>query len=257
MIEVKSIQILPINKSAFSISWEFEPTIELFSDYSFALEKSEAPHDGFELLASIDPKRQSYIDDDVRIFKLWENYYIRLRVTHKATQESAVSKSYTVEHPPNLEALELIRRTNISLSNARLGNGVACLAFIRKQGGQRCVECFDAIKRRSTKTNCINCFGTTYDGGFYEPIKIYVNFSPDAKTLGIADHGSTTQSQNTAITSNFPILKAGDALIDARLNRVWVILSVRNIERRRHIIKQILSLSEEERTSVLLDLLNR
>ncbi len=254
MIEVKRLKILPITKNAFSISWEFEPTIEKFSDFKFYLEKSEAPHDGFEFLAEISPSASDYIDDNIQIFKFWKKYYVRMKIVGASVN---YSKSYTVEHSPNLEALELIRRTKISLENERLGNGVACDAYIRKEGGQRCVECFDPIKRRSTKTNCTNCYGTTYDGGFYSPIKLHVNFTADAKAMGIADFGNVTQSSNNAITCNYPILKSGDIIIDPRLNRIWTVISVKNIERRRHTVKQILNLNEEERTSVLFELLAR
>lgn len=257
MLELKSLKITPITKKAFSISWEFEPTIEKFSDFNFILEKSEAPHDGFEALAKIDPSNKSYIDDDIQIFKLWKNYYVRMKIVENASSKIYYSRSFTVEHQPNLEALELIRRTKISLENERLGNGVPCLIYIRKEGGQRCVECFDPIKRRSTKTNCINCYGTTYDGGFYTPITAYLNFTVDTKAMGIADHGNITQASNNALACNYPIFKSGDAIIDPRLNRVWTVISVKNIERRRHIVKQILNLNEEERTSILFELLAR
>ena len=257
MIEVKSIDVSPINKSSFAISWKFEPTIEKLSDYRFSLEKSEAPHDGYEFLANINPASNYYIDDDIAIFKLWKSYYVRLKIESLDGADASYSRFGTVEHPPNLEALELIRRTDITLKNPRYGNGIECSIFLRKEGGQRCQECFDALKRRSTKSNCVNCYGTTYDGGFFKAVKAFVNFSVDAKSMGVADIGSNTRSANRVMLSNYPKIKPGDVIIDMRLNRVWSVTEIQQIERRRHVIKQIATCEEEERTSVLLELLKR
>lgn len=257
-IIVKSLNVLPLSRSEFAISWEFEPTISSFADFDFVLEKSNAPHDGFELLARISPKEKHYIDNNVAIFKLWKNYYVRMRITDKSSGESYFSDCATTEHPPSIEALELIRRTKITLENPKFGNGVPCKVWLRKEGGQRCVECYDSIKKRSTKTNCINCYGTTYDGGYYKAVTVYMNFSVDIKSMGVSDTGNIINSANRVMTGNFPILKPGDVVADPRLNRVWVIVGdINNVERRRHIIKQIATLKEEERTSVLFELLKR
>jgi len=257
-IEVKALTVLPLSRSQFAISWEFEPTISSFADFEFALEKSEAPHDGFEFLAKVTPKERYYVDSNVAIFKLWKSYYVRMRITHRASGETWHSESVMTEHPPSIEALELIRRTKITLENPRFGNGVQCKIWLRKEGGQRCVECYDPIKKRSTKTNCVNCYGTTYDGGYYKAVDVFVNFSVDVKSMGITDSGNMVNSANRAMIGNFPILKPGDVVADTRLNRMWVLAAdVTNIERRRHIIKQIVTLKEEERTSVLFELLRR
>jgi len=257
-IEVKSLTVLPVSKSEFAISWEFEPTICNFADFDFALEKSEAPHDGFEMLAAISPKDRHYVDSNVAIFKLWKSYYVRMRIKHRASGETWYTEAAATEHPPSLEAIELIRRTKITLENPRFGNGVPCKIWLRKEGGQRCVECYDPIKKRSTKTNCVNCYGTTYDGGYYKAVTGYFNFSVDVKNMGISDTGNIINSANRAMTGNFPVLKPGDVVADTRLNRMWVLVGdINNIERRRHIIKQILTLKEEERTSVLFELLKR
>jgi hypothetical protein len=256
-IEIKSILVTPISRDAFAISWDFEPMLRRFSEFDCFLEKSEAPHDGFETISKINPEERYYVDSDIRIFKLWKKYYVRLKIVDKTSNEVSYSKTGTVEHPPSVEALELIRRTHITLRNRRYGNGVPCLVFIRKEGGQRCFECFDPIKKRSTKSNCVACYGTTYDQGFYSPIESFVGFGVDVKAMGISDIGNMVQSGNRAIMSNHPIVKPGDIVIDSRLNRIWSIQDVQNVERRRHVVKQILTLSEEERTSVLFELMRR
>ncbi len=257
MLEIKKLEVSPISKSEFAISWDYEPMIESLSDYEITIEKSEAPHDGYDFLAKANPRERYFIDSDVAIFKFWKNYYVRLKIKNLVNSEVAYSSFATVEHPPNLEAIELIRRTKLSLENARYGNGVLCSVYIRKESGQRCRECFDEIKRRSTKSNCINCFGTSYDGGFYLPINAHINFSPDAKSMGIIDSGNAVNSANRAMMGNYPKLKPGDLVADARLNRIWQVGDTNQIERKRHLIKQIATLTEEDRTSVVYELLKR
>lgn len=255
MLEIKRLEVSPISKRDFAISWDYEPTIELFSDYELTLEKSEAPHDGYSFLARVSPAERYYIDNEIAIFKFWKCYFVRIKIFNIKTSEIAYSQPATVEHPPNLEAIELIRRTKISLENPRYGNGIECQVFIRKESGQRCRECFDEIKRRSTKSNCINCYGTTYDGGYYKPIKTYINFSPDSKSMGVSDSGNMSQSANRAMTGNYPKIKPGDLVIDARLSRIWQVIDISQIERKRHLIKQFMTLNEEEKTSISYELI--
>jgi len=257
MIDVKNITVTPISRREFAITWDFQPSVDKFSNFDFYLERSEAPHEGFVLLSKVDPSERYYLDRDVEIFKLWKAYYVRLKIKDKRDGKVSYSQPGTVEHPPNLEALELIRRNRISLENPRYGNGVPCLVFIRKEGGQRCQECYDEIKRRSTKSSCVNCYGTSYDGGFYAPISAYVNFSTDAKGMGVGDMGNLIKSVNRGIMTNYPKVKPGDVIADPRLNRLWTVTEIQNIERRRHLVKQITTLEEEERTNILMQLLGK
>jgi len=249
-IEVRSIRATPLDRKHVLVAWEFAPTLERFSDYEIWLEKSNAPHDGFERVTALTDKTGSYIDEE-RVFKFWKQYFVRINIKSKNDDYEFISDAYGIEYPPNVEAMELIRRTKVTLENNRYGNGIECNVFLKKTGGQRCVECFDHLKGRVTKSQCDNCYGTGYTGGFYIPIKAYINFSVDRKVSQIADVGRMGRSENHAIMGGYPVLRPGDVIHDARLHRVWVIVTVENIERRRHLIKQKIHLDEQERTHVL------
>lgn len=254
-LEVSKIEVIPLNKGTIAISWEFAPTLDTLNNYKVTLEKSESPIDGFEEIATIDASVKIYLDKNIKIFRFWKNYFVRIKIINKTTGETTYTDAYTIEYPPNIEALELIRRTKITLENKRFGNGVECEVFIRKTGGPRCQECYDALKKRSIKSNCENCYGTSYDGGYYKPIKTYINFSPDQKNLMVSDIGNISTSVHTAMLSNYPILKPGDLIVDRRLARIWTAEKISTVERRRHLIKQYVALKEEEKTSIVYKLL--
>jgi len=172
----------------------------------------------------------------------------------KIAATDGTSEYYTpvtlMAYPPDVDALEFIRRLKITLGNKRYGVGVPCYVFLRKHGGQTCKECYDPLKRRVIKSQCSTCYTVGYEGGFYDPIATYIALTPDQKQVMLTDRGSESVSAHNAYTSHYPMLSSGDLVYDARMLRLWIVGAVSTVERRRHVVKQNLMLEEVDRTSV-------
>lgn len=248
-LELKTLELHPKSRRSMLITWEFAPTVLSFADYDIYLERSESPEVGYSRLTKVTPSFNSYIDEDFRLFRFWKDAYVRMRIVPKGEGSEYYTEPTRLAYPPDTEALEFIRRLEITLGNKKYGTGMACLAFLRKHGGQSCSECYDPLKRRVIKSHCSTCYTVGYEGGFYNPIPLYVAFSPDQKQVAITDRGSESVSRHNSYTTPYPILNSGDLIYDARMLRLWTVESVSQIERRRHPVKQNLNLSEVDKSS--------
>lgn len=249
-IELKTLEVRPIGRRTLFIKWEFSPTLASFQDYTITLERSESPEEGYKKIAKISQSINSYLDEDVRIFRFWKDIYVRMHITSNDGKEGYYTEPAVLMHPPDTESLEFVRRLNITLGNRKYGVGVECYAFMRKHSGQTCGECYDSRKKRVIKSQCESCYTVGYEGGFYNPIKLSVAFSQDQKSVVLTDRGSESNSSHSGYTSNYPLLNPGDLIYDARLGRLWRVESMVPVERRRHIVKQNLSLTEVQKSSV-------
>ncbi len=92
-------------------------------------------------------------------------------------------------------------------------NGRDCLHYAKRKFGPRCNNCYDSIDRKITRSKCPACFGTTYSGGFFAPVKIHVNFDPAQKTIDKNEYEVTESIQVSAWTSCDAIIENGDIII--------------------------------------------
>lgn len=92
-------------------------------------------------------------------------------------------------------------------------NGQEFLHYAKKKFGPRCKECYLEAERKSFKSKCSSCFGTTYEGGYFAPVKIALNKDPQLKGIS-KNQNEVVESKNASfVTSNDVILEADDLLI--------------------------------------------
>lgn len=248
-LELKKLELHPKSRRSMLITWEFAPTLLPFAEYDIYIERSESPEEGYTRLTKVAPSFNSYTDEDFRIFRHWKDTYVRLHIVPKDGSAEYYTETTRIAYAPDVEALEFIRRLELTLGNKKYGVGMSCMAFLRKHGGQRCAECYDPLKKRVIKSHCSTCYTVGYEGGFYSPIPLHVAFSPDQKQVAITDRGPESVSKHNAYTIPYPILNSGDLIYDARMLRLWSVESISQVERRRHPVKQNLALEEVDKSS--------
>lgn len=254
MIKISKILVQPVNTDKILVRWEYAPTLENFSEYTFELQRSNSPESGFQTVFKFQDAIQFL--DDLNFRRLWKNIYYRVVVTHTQTGKTATSSEYGFDYEPNLEALEIIRRNDILLKNRRHGVGLPVAVFIRKREGVRC-ECWDSEKKRVRVSNCDDCFQTGYYHGFYDPIIAWGNFTPDSKASLVEQPGEREPNDNKVFFSNYPILLPRDVVIDVTLMRAWMIDGVDTSARRGHLLHQLVTMSLLDRNHVLYKLIER
>lgn len=123
--------------------------------------------------------------------------------------------------------------------------GRECLLYSRRKFGPRCKYCYSEIDRKVTRSKCPSCYGTTYEGGYFSPIKIHVAFDPTVKQMDKTDYEVNEATNLSGWTSTDSIIEPDDVIItlknpDAR----YKIKSLTETSINDSIVRQILQLDQ-------------
>jgi hypothetical protein len=143
-----------------------------------------------------------------------------------------------------MQRLEIIRVEKILLQGPGITpgfNGVPCLFYSRRTFGQRCLECWDEIKKQTTKSQCSSCYGTGFRFGYHNPQLMYVDFGPSTEDSQIMPFGETEPNEIYVWTTVYPRATKGDLFIDEENGR-WRVEKKPRIEMLRQEVRQTLVL---------------
>ena len=261
MLRFTSISVQGFEIDALTISWAVEPVDPLtFSsaDVEYRVFRSNSPNGPFDRLTQAPlVDTFSFQDTSLNRRSLWRKFYYKVEATHVPSGwggESIVHRSEVNETKAvqMLEALEIVRRERLLLKG--VGNtpgfvGTPCAVFIRRTFGQRCAACVNPILKRGSLDKCTRCFNTRYVGGFFSAIPQHFNFSPSSQILQVVNWGEAQPSETDCWTTNFPLLSAGDVVIE-QTNRRWKIERMHPTARLRVPVRQICRLTEIVRSDV-------
>ena len=236
------------------IEWKFSQTLEDFHDYSFELQRSKSPEDDYETIFRF--LDESQFLDNVNYKRLWANLFYRIKITQISTGKIIETDPQEFGYEPNLEALEIIRRNDILLKNKRHGIGVPVIVFLRKRQGIDC-NCWDRDKKRFKTSNCTDCYGGRFLGGFSAPIITWANLTPDRKGVTIPQWGEQETNESRLFFSNYPIITPKDIIIDPGKMILWTAENIETSERRGHLLHQLVSVSFVDRNSVYYKLIEK
>jgi hypothetical protein len=206
------IQKLRVSQSIageVNLAWEVNDTSQAFE---FFIDRSGSPEGPFETVNSISIKHAyGYIDRTYNPESINRQIYYRVRgVSSKETIISRIEK---------LDQEHLNRPGLMIEGQKRLGLerffGTKCNIFIRKTFGKKCTHCYDIARQKSISSSCIYCYGTTFEGGYFAPILMYLQLNP----LHKANQKNDLQnSENLRIEGvwggNFPILSPYDLIVE-------------------------------------------
>ena len=253
----KKYEAIPLSRDPAKvlIRWDILPTKANLTDFEFYIDRGDGVDQlpGFQHVtidgrliagtASTDSINQyqvggpinaadfyQYVDYEPYLRNLNKEYYYRIRVRKISTQEEISTKPFTWNGDLDLIGIYIAEEHNFLLEDAV---GVPSLVHLRKRGGMPCRSCFDAIQKKRTASHCTSCFGTNWEGGFYNPIDLFVDYSPNPKNESIAEWGATQENQTTVLISNYPEVGPGDVIRELRTNRLWRVVMSKQTEKRR------------------------
>ena len=168
-------------------------------------------------------------------------------------KRQTVGPIYLATNPRLKKAYLVAKRMDQKHSIEYRGHsGIELKIFKQKHWGTRCLECFDPVTEESFKTDCGNCFGTSFEGGFWNPVTILAKIEPFPKVQVIdGTFGVREDLSSQAHIRAFPIVKKGDFIVETANNNRHYINSVRLVEHTRFPVKQLVEISTIERSSPL------
>ena len=249
-------KVEPISLKAIKISWEFPVTLEDIGEYEFKLISSESPDEDNpgNLLHTFNHEKEYVFDCSVK--KVWKDIYFRIIAFNKGTGEKACTDWVKMEDAPDLEALEIVRRNNILLTNRRHGIGLPIAVFKLKTVGPHCPDCWDFNKQKIRSSNCNSCYKTGIQGGYYAPILTWANLTPPVKQLQIPQWGEMEANEIRIFMNNWPSVNPKDLVYIPSKQSFYTVEQVETSCRRGFVLHQLVALSGCEKSSVVYKLLD-
>lgn len=216
-----------------------QPTDDMILAYDFQIFRSESTAGPWD---PISPKFQNqyyFRDASPSLLHRWRKLFYLLRITDKRTNEVVDFGPTAQLAEPDLIALEIMRQEDVLF---REFVGRKCWLFTKKTFGAKCI-CYDRVKGKRTRSNCVTCYDTGYLGGYLSPIEAYVQIDPGPDSSQKTPLMEQQTTNTSARLISFPPMKPDDILVEAE-NRRWKVVTVATTTRLRAVVHQELTLHE-------------
>ncbi len=237
-LPIDRLKVRSLDVDRNEVTWEVADTQEDALDYTLQVLRSESPEGPFDAITQTFEDRYIFVDSRVPGGDKYRQLWYKLRVVHKATSDISEFGPVCREAEPDLIA-QYIRRHEMTLFTqvtARM-----CWLFKARTFGPRCPSCWDRVSHKRTRSNCLDCFNKGFLRGYHNPIEIWVQIDPPAKSQQNQAQQIDQRVATTARTSFYPNISPDDLLVEAE-NKRWTVDTVKVSERLRAPIKQELTI---------------
>jgi hypothetical protein len=221
---ITNIRLHTLDAQYITVEWDIEPTSLDLVQYAVEVWRSESEGGPYQRVSMtmVAADVFDFRDAGVNLLSKWRNYFYRVRVINRNDTsefcdfgseevrkviEGADPGGVILETPPDLYALEAIRRFNLVL---REHGGRRCLVSVQRTWQQRCSECWDHLKRRKKKSGCQTCWDTGVAGGFFQPMEAWMMKPPHKVVNQLTPLFELQADDRVMWFSRYPRLKPRD-----------------------------------------------
>jgi hypothetical protein len=250
-------QVLLYSRDGINVQWRLDPQELDPTTLEIEVQRSESPVGPWATLATVDIMRTfSFFDKTAP----WRSNHVPMTYRLRAVLKSdgsvkATSKAFTFGSPLPLDAIEIIRQQRVLLEGVNghtPEKGTKCSVYKRRNFGENCKRCRDAITGRITVSNCQNCFGTGKVDGFYDGIDIFMNLSPHDSDVRLDGLQKVEEHDSVFYANNFPVFYSGDIVVEPT-EQHWRIVRMQPRERRGALVRQILFVTNVKPDDIIHD----
>ncbi len=216
-----------------------QPTDEMILAYTFQIFRSESPLGPWEPLSPVFQNRYYFRDVSPALLNRWRNLYYLLRITDQRTNVTQDFGPTAQLAEPDLIAMEIMRQEDVLF---REFAGRKCWLFPVRTFGGYCV-CYDRVKGKRTRSNCVTCYDTGFLGGYLSPIECFIQIDPSPKNNQMTQLGQQQTTNASGRLISFPPVKPNDILVEAE-NKRWKVVTVAMTTRLRAVVHQELTLHQ-------------
>ena len=213
MASITNVRVRSFTVHSLHVFWDWEGPGDPL-DYRFMVERSGAAHGPFAPVSGWFRDTYEFVDQTLpRVTGFYTHYYYRIRVQHGPTEEEKVFPERVgvrLEAEPDLYALEAARIEAVRLKQV---DGRMVWHFPRRRFGARC-SCYDQVTRKTKRSNCATCFGTTIVGGFNTPVINYVQIIEPQKSVMRANVAEIGVENTYGRFAVHPEPQPGDVIVE-------------------------------------------
>lgn len=150
-------------------------------------------------------------------------------------------------------AAEIQRREFLLLSKFA---GIKAFYFKKRHYGIRCSRCWNQSIEKVMDDHCTVCFGTSWQGGYFDPIPVFIQFepTPSARVKGYV--GEIEPNSISAWTIAMPEIHSDDILIRTGDFSIYKVIAVNSTELQTRPVRQTMSLTQLSKSDVENNLAN-
>ena len=242
--------VTPIFPQSVFVQWAYIPDVGVQGNFTFKVERSGSPEGPWVTLSANLVNQISFTDDltannpdDVNLASLVRSVFYRVTVTApnlRTATSAAVSLDgereldnkqinsndnpfATIKKRKHLLRRKILRDEQLQL---RVFNGIEAKILKRRHFGQRCTSCFDPMTKMTTKGQCTVCYGTSWVGGYFNPINALIRFAASPVQSSLANDGKNDINSNQITLLNYPRVEEGDLIVVGGSDARWVIKQV-------------------------------
>ena len=238
VLHIQKLRVRSLDVAQMEVTWETDDASVDVLDYTFQVLRSESSEGPFEPITQEFEDRYIFVDRRVPSSLRYRQLWYKLRVKRKSTSETSDFGPETQQAEPDLIA-QTIRRLEQTAFTQVIGR--CCWLFPRRTFGARCSSCWDSGLSARKRSNCLECYDTSFLRGFLNPIEVWVQIDPAAKATQLQPYQKGQEQLTAARMTFYPVVKPGDVITEAE-NLRWRVVGVSTTERLRATIKQELQL---------------
>lgn len=222
MLTLRNFLVRSIHTHSRELSWEIEATTEDPLDYTFQIYRSEAEEGPFEPITDTFSDKYYFIDNVLPEDHLWRRLYYFVEVVRKSDSVEGHTPVRHIGAPTNFYAKEISRIERLVFQAAA---GTRIYVFPVKTFGQWC-DCYDPVTSQRTKGGCLNCYNTTFVGGYHDAVETWAQIRQFTKKDNTEQPAVTQTAGVSMVLSNYPIVKPGDLIYQPDENLRWKIATI-------------------------------
>lgn len=239
MIKISDITVRSFNIDYLDVYWDLEDSFDDIRAYEFVVERADSEFGPYQAVSPAMVDRYHFRDMSVRgRHSYYNKIYYRVSIRNRETGDTTVfpkTGGFKLAAKPDLAALEMARMTNLKLKEF---SGRKVWVFPKRKTGQRCAVCFDPVSQRKLRSQCPNCFDTTWVGGYLAPVEAYALIvTPNEQTIH-ANFGNVENENTSVQLGNYPELFEGDIIVEAENVRWRVASTISKIKKARSLVRQ-------------------
>jgi hypothetical protein len=180
-----------------------------------------------------------------------ETYIVSRGITIKSTPTSWV---YKRRDRVEKLATEIQRREYLLLSKFA---GIKSYVFKRRPFGERCPRCWNVTLEKVMDDHCPVCYGTSWEGGYFDPIPSFIQFEPTPNETTNSYYGIIEPNQIGGWTISLPEIQPGDVILRTGDWNIYYVSRAATTELQTNPVRQMLTLTQFSRGDIENDLSKR
>lgn len=180
----------------------------------------------------------------------FRNFYYRVVVTGPTGDKAEVADEVGVTAQNALKGYRRKALRDFMLQLKKF-NGTPVALLKRKHWGVRCPKCFDKGTKEVMRSNCIQCWGTGFMGGYWDPIITYARRATGNNVSSISPDQKSDANDTKLWMPDVPCMERDDVIVFLRDQRRYRVDQQSQTEIQLEAVHQVLSIQEYSHDNII------